>query len=148
MNYFTDTKFEDKTAYSDYIAYCNSIWDKLPNELKSIQKGMVSNDMLNGLPMIEFHDGKIVAFKKDAKSIYIQLHTNNNGYLRKVWLEYCFAEVLILPQSDVLGECIDDIMCHEITLFKDDEYIHTLLFASNEELSIRFKKLSLKFEDF
>jgi hypothetical protein len=152
MNYFTNEKFADNTAYCDYIEYCRSIWNELPDELKSIQKNMVLDEMLDGLVMIEFHDGKIVDFRQDGEDLCIELNTNLHGALRKVWLKYHNATIIMLPKSNVLGEDIDncksDIMCHEIETIDTKAYTHTLLFASGEELLIQFKDISLKFKDF
>jgi len=151
MKYFTDEKFESNTAHSEYEEYCRAIWDKLPEELRMINGGMLPKEMMLGSSIIELHDATITDFQFNGSDLVVHLNADNMGALRKVKLKYENAELVEKPKSEVLGGQPDhpdsDVMCHEIELLSNCRYLHSLLFASNEELIVDFFNLSVSYED-
>ena len=151
MKFFTDQKYDSGVALSEYETYCRANWDLIPIELKIISEGMLPEDMLLGIEQVSLHDARILTTKTDDSSVTLELITDHEGGLRKVWLEYRESKMLKKPSSAVLDSKKDDsdndIMCHEIGLELNGRYTHALLFASGEELQIQFSKLLLVFKD-
>lgn len=141
----------NNSAQTEYAEYCRSIWDDLPPDLKTIHWGMLPDELTSGQSHVALHDGKIINFVSTNNDLKIEFSTDHFGKLRKAWFHYIDAIILQIPNENVLGKQIkngdSDVMCHEIEKTIDGEWVHTLLFASGEELIIQFKDFSLKLED-
>jgi hypothetical protein len=94
MKFFTDKKYEQNNAHSEYETYCRAIWASLPDDLKRIQEGMLPEDLLIGLNCIGLHDATIIKFDEFDQGIIIEFNTDNNGDLRKVWIIQLFSSFL------------------------------------------------------
>ena len=152
MKYFTDEKMQNHSAHREYEEYCKSIWNELPIDLKCIHWGMLSENLTAGQSKIALHDAKITSFELSATDLNVEFNTDYNGGLRKAWFHYKKVLLMQIPNENVLGKKVNanphgDVMCHEIEKADNNEWIHTLLFASGEELVIRFKDFTMSFKD-
>ena len=152
MKFFTDKKLQNSTAHEEYEEYCETIWNDLPHDLKCIHGGMLSENLTAGQSHVMLHDARITSFELNVTDLKVSFNTDHNGGIRKVWFHYQYVLLIHLPSENVLGKKEianpqSDIMCHEIEQTAEKEWTHTLLFASSEELVIRFKDFSMSFED-
>ena len=113
---------------------------------------MLPEDLLISLSCVALHDAKIIKLDVSGEKIRVEFDSDNNGALRKVFLEYWSAKVLKRPSYSVLGGDIEipnsDVMCHEIEFVEKEGFLHSILFASNEELIVSFKSMLLNYKDY
>ena len=145
MKYFTDKKFQNGSAHQDYETYARSIWSDLTSDLKSIQGEMLPEDMFTETPYC-LHDSLIFSHESNRDLKFI-IGTNHQEEWVQIELTYkdgiIKKEVSKQRLTNKPTSPDNDIMCHEVT--KEKYYfVHTILFASGEELEIQFSDLTIK----
>ena len=146
MRFFTDEKYQNGSAFTEYESYCKSIWPQVPIGLRQISKDMLpsefDSDMVYGL-----HDARIIKFECDEQAneifIYFSIFDEEDNEYRLKGT-YKDAKCILQPSVTFIGDDRDcDIMCHEV-IYEKKRFSHTILFASGEELIIEFSTFELE----
>ena len=144
-------RFFNDRLDKEYESFCRSIWDSVPLGLKLICKSMLPDGFDKEMRYC-IHDGHIIKFEENKKTNDIELNLlifDEYDSIRKIEEEhklvlvYKNAKVIKKPQNCVGMQHDRDIMCHEISEYKEGRFIHSYLFPGGKELSIEFEGFEL-----
>jgi hypothetical protein len=150
MLFFTDENLNNGKAFIKYENYCKSNWYKMPLGLKHILKGMLSPSFDSTL-QYDLHDGIFsnLQYTNLNKELILSVTIfDENDTEFKLTMIYKNSSINTQEYEQFINNDEDpskDIMGHEVVL-ENDIFIHTILFASGNELVIKFSQFDMRSE--